>query len=344
LDRAYGGDPYVMMWCEARGYTIRDFEDEVVRLRRAVAGVRVPDMRLDVLRMSSEVKEKEAKMPTLLEMETILEGALKKEKWALERMNVKYGVSNVYEFEGKVMKLREEVADPPQIPIAWMMPVYCPDCGTRLEYVKPYVYYCPTCERFITEHSNSSPQELILRNHTGANIVRLATFIQTEGALGFTHLPQLRAWTPYVSFGMAKAEPAEYTAKLLGITATPTPHNGIVWNWTVQSRKALSLIELIKPYLMADKLETAQYILNIGRPTIPDTEWRPMYIGIIKRDEKTLTPILLYEEYATTIPTKYATTIRRGEELPKPLRPIILKYTPLRNPITWREGLRLQEP
>lgn len=97
----------------------------------------------------------------------------------------------------------------------------------------------------------------------------------------------------------------------------------------------MSLLALIKPYLMGDKWETARYVLNIGR-SVPDTEYRPMYYGIIRRARR---PVFLYPEYVN-FPVKYAAVIHKGESLPGPLRrKFAVKYMADGRPIIWRKGM-----
>ncbi|MGQ9468455.1 MAG: hypothetical protein ACUVTD_01300 [Nitrososphaerales archaeon] len=59
---------------------------------------------------------------------------------------------------------------------------------------------------------------------------------------------------------------------------------------------------------MADKWETARYLLNISK-VIPDTEYRPMYIGIVKRACRHVFLYLEYVDFSHQIYIRWKTNI-----------------------------------
>ncbi|MCP8308923.1 MAG: hypothetical protein H3Z54_09560 [archaeon] len=292
LERAYAHDPLVMNWLDAHGYAIEDLEAEIERLERALARRRVGAKIIDVFKMREDIAEKERHLTRLLELELILDGVQRMERWAMDKMKEK-GFATVEELEAEVDRLRGIVGDPQEI------------------------------------------EPLILKDHIETNIVRVADYIQTEGVITVTHYTKDRVWAPIVSVGMGVEEPIEYTGRLLEAYIRHRKRDE-AWSWTVAWSEALSLLKTVEPYLMADKWESARYLLNIGK-VMPDTEYRPMYHGVVKRK---IRPVFLYPEYVD-FPVKYAVIVKKGDELPRPLRllPLPIKYTPDGVAIRWHEGM-----
>lgn len=111
---AYSGEPTVVFWLEKRGVTTDDLEAEIDRLTRAIQGKKVGEPFVDIPRMSKEVDEKRTVLGRLITLESVLEPALRGEKWALEKM-LELGYTGVGDLEAEVKGLRAEVGDPPQL-------------------------------------------------------------------------------------------------------------------------------------------------------------------------------------------------------------------------------------
>ncbi|MGQ9469155.1 MAG: hypothetical protein ACUVTD_04935 [Nitrososphaerales archaeon] len=153
--------------------------------------------------------------------------------------------------------------------------------------------------------SNVLAKPLRLRDHTEVNVARLVTFIQTEESIGYLH--RRNYWVPFVGIGTSIGEPIRYISRLLRRGYEKADH---LWILMLTHHKALSLLALIEPYLMADKWETARYLLNISKVT-SGIEYRPMYHGVVERAIK---PVFLYPEYVD-FPIAYDLVVHKEDVL-----------------------------
>lgn len=113
LEEAYAGDPSVVAWLEGRGLTTDDLEEEIRRLSRAIEGFRVPEPTVNIRTMSRKVEGKQRVLSRLVELQSVLDPALRGERRALEKM-LGLGYTRVEDLEADVMKLRREFRDPPK--------------------------------------------------------------------------------------------------------------------------------------------------------------------------------------------------------------------------------------